>query len=44
MAHSRRTSSKIASEASVVLRDRHSTKFEKSVAASALSQRAPKKK
>ena len=40
----RKTSSKVASEASAVLRDPHATKFEKSVAGSALSQRAPKKR
>lgn len=44
MPHSRKTSAKIASEAAAVLRNPHSTKFERSVAASALSQRAPKKK
>ncbi len=40
----RKTSARVASEAAAVLRDKHSTKYEKSVAASALSQRAPKKK
>jgi len=42
-ASSRRTSAKDASLASKVLRSKSATKAEKSVAASDLSQRAPKK-
>ena len=38
------TSKKVATKASDILRDPGSTKKEKSVAASALSQREPKKK
>ncbi len=40
----RKTSAKIAREASFVLRDPKATAWEKSVAASALSQRAPRKR
>jgi len=40
----RKTSARIASEASHVLRDPRATAWEKSVAASALSQRAPRKR
>jgi len=40
----RKTSAKVASEASSVLRDPRATKQEKAAAASALSQRAPKGK
>ncbi len=39
---SRRTSAKVASEASKVLRDPKATKVEKSAAASAISQRSKK--
>lgn len=44
MAKQRKTSSRVASKASSLLRDGRSSKKTKSVAASALSQRAPKKK
>ena len=44
MAKQRKTSSKVASKASSLLRDGRSSKKTKSVAASALSQRTPKKK
>lgn len=44
MAKQRKTSSKVAPKASSLLRDGRSSKKTKSVAASALSQRAPKKK
>ncbi len=44
MAKQRRTSAKVAKAASKVLRDGRSSKASKSVAASALSQRAPKRK
>jgi hypothetical protein len=40
----RKTSQKVASEAAKILRDPHSTKREKSVAGSDLSQAAGKKK
>lgn len=40
----RRTSEKVAKIASKILRDGRTSKASKSVAASALSQRAPKKK
>lgn len=40
----RRTSKKVAKTASKILRDGRTSKASKSVAASALSQRAPKKK
>ncbi len=40
----RKTSAKVASEASAVMRDPRATKAEKAAAASALSQRAPKGK
>lgn len=39
----RKTSSKVASTASKILRDGRTSKASKSVAGSALSQRAPKK-
>lgn len=44
MVKTRKTSSKVASKASLLLRDGRTSKKTKSVAASALSQRAPKKK
>ena len=44
MAKNEKTSKKVASEASKVLRDPKSTKIEKSVAASALTQAPDKKK
>lgn len=44
MARQRRTSAKVASAASKVLRDGRTSKTSKTVAGSALSQRAPKKK
>lgn len=44
MATQRKTSSKVASVASKVLRDGRTSKSSKTVAGSALSQRAPKKK
>lgn len=44
MATQRKTSKKVASIASKVLRDGRTSKNSKTVAGSALSQRAPKKK
>jgi hypothetical protein len=44
MAKNEKTSKKVASKASKVLKDPKSTKIEKSVAASALSQAPDKKK
>lgn len=44
MPQSRRTSKNIAAKASNILRDPRASSKSKSVAASALSQRAPKKK
>ena len=44
MTKQRKTSPTIASKASDLLRDRRTSKKTKSVAGSALSQRAPKKK
>jgi hypothetical protein len=44
MAKNEKTSKKVATEASKVLRDPKSTKIEKSVAGSALTQSADKKK
>lgn len=44
MAKQRKTSAKVASKASDLLKDGRTSKKTKSVAASALSQRAPKKK
>jgi len=44
MANQRKTSPKAASAASKVLRDGRTSKASKTAAASALSQRAPKKK
>lgn len=41
---SRKTSAKVASKASEILKDGRTSKTSKSVAGSALSQRAPKKK
>lgn len=43
MAKQRKTSSKVASQASSLLRDGRTSRKTKSVAGSALSQRAPKK-
>lgn len=44
MATQKKTSAKIASKASSLLKDGRTSKKTKSVAASALSQRAPKKR
>jgi hypothetical protein len=43
-ARSRKTSSKVAKKASKILKDGRASKSSKSVAGSALSQRAPKRK